>query len=92
MHDAKKSDREIGLESEATPLPSPGSSGMSEAFVRALNRDYIRISFGPYRAWKFAARKCPSSLRMILMAARILPARAFLMTPQGNTGAAEKTA
>jgi putative transposase len=36
--------REIGLVPKTTPLESPQSNGMAEAFVRTLKRDYVRVS------------------------------------------------
>src|SRR4029453_591999 len=36
--------REIGLMPKTTPLVSPQSNGMAEAFVRTLKRDYVRVS------------------------------------------------
>jgi putative transposase len=36
--------REIGLMPKTTPLESPPSNGMAEAFVRTLKRDYVRVS------------------------------------------------
>jgi putative transposase len=39
--------RDIGLAPRTTPLESPQSNGMAEAFVRTLKRDYIRISPRP---------------------------------------------
>ena len=36
--------REIGLTPKTTPLESPQSNGMAEAFVRTLKRDYVRVS------------------------------------------------
>ena len=36
--------REIGLTPRTTPLESPQSNGMAEAFVRTLKRDYVRVS------------------------------------------------
>lgn len=36
--------REIGLTPITTPLESPQSNGMAEAFVRTLKRDYVRVS------------------------------------------------
>jgi putative transposase len=36
--------REIGLTPKTTPLESPQSNGMAEAFVRTLRRDYVRVS------------------------------------------------
>jgi putative transposase len=35
---------QIGLEPRTTPLESPQSNGMAEAFVRTLKRDYVRVS------------------------------------------------
>ncbi len=35
---------EIGLAPRTTPLESPQSNGMAEAFVRTLKRDYVRVS------------------------------------------------
>ena len=39
--------RELGLEPRTTPLQSPQSNGMAEAFVRTIKRDYARISSCP---------------------------------------------
>lgn len=36
--------REIGLEPRTTPVTSPQSNGMAEAFVRTLKRDYARVT------------------------------------------------
>ena len=36
--------RDIGLEPRTTPIESPQSNGMAEAFVRTIKRDYVRIS------------------------------------------------
>lgn len=38
---------EIGLVPKTTPLESPQSNGMAEAFVRTLKRDYVRVSAVP---------------------------------------------
>lgn len=35
--------RQIGLKSCFTPVASPQSNGMSEAFVKTLKRDYVRV-------------------------------------------------
>ncbi len=35
--------REIGLTPRTTPVSSPQSNGMAEAFVRTLKRDYVRV-------------------------------------------------
>ena len=34
--------RDIGLEPRTTPIESPQSNGMAEAFVRTIKRDYVR--------------------------------------------------
>ncbi len=39
--------REIGLEPRTTPIESPHSNGMAEAFVRTIKRDYVRVSPRP---------------------------------------------
>jgi len=39
--------RSFGLEPRTTPLESPQSNGMAEAFVRTIKRDYVRISPRP---------------------------------------------
>jgi len=36
--------RNLGLEPCTTPIESPQSNGMAEAFVRTLKRDYVRVS------------------------------------------------
>jgi putative transposase len=36
--------RDIGLEPRTTPIESPRSNGMAEAFVRTIKRDYVRVS------------------------------------------------
>lgn len=36
--------RHIGLEPLTTPIESPQSNGMAEAFVRTFKRDYVRVS------------------------------------------------
>jgi putative transposase len=36
--------RELGLEPRTTPVESPQSNGMAEAFVRTIKRDYVRLS------------------------------------------------
>ena len=43
-HDIKSLAREIGLEPRTTPVQSPQSNGMAEAFVRTIKRDYVRVS------------------------------------------------
>jgi putative transposase len=39
--------RDIGLVPRTTPVESPQSNGMAEAFVRTLKRDYARVSAKP---------------------------------------------
>jgi putative transposase len=36
--------RDIGLDPSTTPIESPQSNGMAEAFVRTIKRDYARVS------------------------------------------------
>jgi putative transposase len=36
--------RELGFEPRTTPITSPQSNGMAEAFVRTIKRDYARVS------------------------------------------------
>jgi putative transposase len=36
--------RNIGLDPRTTPIESPQSNGMAEAFVRTIKRDYVRVS------------------------------------------------
>ncbi len=39
--------QEIGLEPRTTPVRSPQSNGMAEAFVRTIKRDYARVALSP---------------------------------------------
>ena len=39
--------RGIGLIPRTTPVSSPQSNGMAEAFVRTLKRDYVRVNPRP---------------------------------------------
>ena len=39
--------RDIGLEPRKTPIESPQSNGMAEAFVRTIKRDYVRVNLCP---------------------------------------------
>jgi putative transposase len=43
-HDTRRFARDIGLEPRTTPVESPQSNGMAEAFVRTMKRDYARVS------------------------------------------------
>src|SRR6188472_4404457 len=45
--DTRSFARDIGLEPRTTPIESPQSNGMAEAFVRTIKRDYVRISPRP---------------------------------------------
>ena len=45
--DTRSFARDIGLEPRTTPVESPQSNGMAEAFVRTIKRDYVRISPRP---------------------------------------------
>lgn len=46
-HDTRRFARAIGLIPRTTPVESPQSNGMAEAFVRTLKRDYARVSAKP---------------------------------------------
>ena len=46
-HETKRFARDIGLEPRTTPVESPQSNGMAEAFVRTIKRDYARVSSLP---------------------------------------------
>ena len=46
-HDTRRFARDIGLIPRTTPVESPQSNGMAEAFVRTLKRDYARVSSKP---------------------------------------------
>jgi putative transposase len=43
-HDTRAFAKGIGLEPRTTPVESPQSNGMAEAFVRTIKRDYARVS------------------------------------------------
>lgn len=43
-HETRAMARDIGLEPRTTPVRSPQSNGMAEAFVKTIKRDYIRVS------------------------------------------------
>lgn len=45
--ETRKFAREIGLEPLTTPVKSPQSNGMAEAFVRTIKRDYVRVNPAP---------------------------------------------
>ena len=42
--ETKRFAREIGFEPRTTPVESPQSNGMAEAFVRTIKRDYARVN------------------------------------------------
>jgi putative transposase len=46
-HETRRFARDIGLIPRTTPVESPQSNGMAEAFVRTLKRDYVRVSPRP---------------------------------------------
>jgi putative transposase len=43
-HETRAMARDIGLEPRTTPVQSPQSNGMAEAFVKTMKRDYVRVS------------------------------------------------
>ena len=43
-HETRRFARDIGLEPRTTPVESPQSNGMAEAFVRTIKRDYVSVS------------------------------------------------
>lgn len=43
-HETRRFARDIGLEPRTTPIESPQSNGMAEAFVRTIKRDYVSVS------------------------------------------------
>ena len=45
--DTRRFARDIGLEPRTTPIESPQSNGMAEAFVRTIKRDYVYVSPRP---------------------------------------------
>jgi putative transposase len=45
--DTRSFAREIGLEPRTTPIESPQSNRMAEAFVRTIKRDYVRVNPRP---------------------------------------------
>jgi putative transposase len=45
--DTRRFARDIGLIPRTTPVSSPQSNGMAEAFVRTLKRDYVRVNATP---------------------------------------------
>ena len=46
-HETRSFARGLGLEPRTTPVESPQSNGMAEAFVRTIKRDYARVSSLP---------------------------------------------
>src|SRR5260370_26100684 len=59
--DTRSFARDIGLEPRTTPLESPQSNGMAEAFVRTIKRDYVRVS--PRPDAETVMRQLPASTR-----------------------------
>ena len=53
--DTRSFARDIGLEPRTTPIESPQSNGMAEAFVRTIKRDYVRVSPCPDAAHRDAS-------------------------------------
>ncbi len=45
--ETRKFARKIGLKPLTTPVESPQSNGMTEAFVRPIKRDYVRVNPTP---------------------------------------------
>jgi putative transposase len=43
-HHTRRFAHDLGLEPRTTPVESPQSNGMAEAFVRTIKRDYVRVS------------------------------------------------
>ena len=39
--------RDIGMAARTTPVRSPESNGMAEAFVKTLKRDYVSVNATP---------------------------------------------
>lgn len=46
-HETRSFARNLVLEPRTTPVESPQSNGMPEAFVRTIKRDYVRVSPKP---------------------------------------------
>ena len=46
-HETRSLAQQMGLEPRTTPVQSPQSNGMAEAFVRTIKRDYVRVSSLP---------------------------------------------
>ena len=62
--------RDIGLEPRTTPIESPQSNGMAEAFVRTIKRDYVRVSPCPD-----ARPSCTSYQLGLITTTRFTPTR-----------------
>jgi putative transposase len=56
-HETRSFARDLGFEPRTTPVESPQSNGMAEAFVRTMKRDYVRVS--PRRMRKQWSRQLP---------------------------------
>jgi putative transposase len=59
-HETRRFARDLGLEPRTTPVESPQSNGMAEAFVRTMKRDYVRVS--PLPDAETVLRQLPSWL------------------------------
>ena len=64
--DTRSFARDIGLEPRTTPIESPQSNGMAEAFVRTIKRDYVRVRCA-------TSRICPGRIHMRCRRGRIPP-------------------
>lgn len=56
-HETRRFARDIGLEPLTTPVESPQSNGMAEAFVRTMKRDYARVN--PMPSAEIVMRQLP---------------------------------
>jgi putative transposase len=75
--DTRSFAREIGLKPRTTPIESPQSNGMAEAFVRTIKRDYVRVSPRPNA--ESVMRQLPS---WIAHYNEVHPHRAFGIDPR----------
>jgi putative transposase len=61
-HETRRFARDIGLVPRTTPVESPQSNGMADAFVRTLKRGYARVSSNPTLARHRAAANLARAL------------------------------